>query len=240
MNRIDDIARFFKLYSLPLLTVIVAFGLYYTMFEVAHFLKSTPKSETFEPVAIKESSESTPKPESSAQNDIPLTLPEPEAPLPQEPHAPNLTQVSAPEPTPQPQEVRPQEIAQSQDESSAFFLRFIVNTDTLNIREAPSIDASVTAKKGRSEVLMVSEMKNEWARIPEGWAYIRLLRSGFDEPVRFIVNTDTLNIREAPSLGATIIAKKGRSEELMVSEIENEWGRIPQGWVYVRLITPAP
>ena len=244
MNRFEGIARFFKVYSLPLLTIVVAFGLYYAVFEAAHLLKVSPKPAALEHIAI------TKLPEPAVQNDVPLTLPEPEAPLPQEPHAPNLMQIpaSSPNDTPLAPSVSDSSLpdtpvaptSQPPEESSPFSLRFIVNTDVLNIREAPSINAPIVTKKYRSEVLLVNEIENEWVRTSEGWAYLRLLRSGFDEPVRFIVNTDILNIREAPSLSAPIIERRGRAETLLVSEIESEWGRIPKGWVYIRLLTPAP
>lgn len=160
MNELlSKVVRLVKIYSLPFLTVAVAFVLYYAVFEIAHTLKKQSDSSLNDERLLVSEEEKTPE----ALPLIPLEPSIPEAPLPDEPTAPNLI------------EATPPALEEKAGDSSAG-IPYLVETEVLNIREAPSTQAPVVAKKNRGERVEVSEIKNQWAKIPEGWAYEKLLR----------------------------------------------------------------
>ncbi|NLU34753.1 SH3 domain-containing protein [Wolinella succinogenes] len=151
---IYKILRFFKIYSLPFLTVVLAFGIYYVIFEVTHALKKKEEANLSDrdKIALIEEDKNPEAPPL-----VPIEIPQPEAPLPEVPLAPNLSE------------------ERDSSASSTKTLLYSVNTEVLNIRENPSTTAPITAKKERGEVVEASEVRGDWVKIKEGWAYLKLL-----------------------------------------------------------------
>lgn len=187
--------RFFKIYSLPFLTIVVAFGIYYAIFEVthAHKVRETAHASDTERLVADDEHGVLQTPQ------VPIELPQPEAPLPEVPSAPNLAidthdqqRIDSIAITPNIGEIEiPVDNAPNTTDLAKATIQvnnppqqeskktepklYRVNTDVLNIRKLPSLNAAITGKKSRGENLEVSEIRGEWAKVSSGWAYLKLL-----------------------------------------------------------------
>ncbi|NNV04705.1 N-acetylmuramoyl-L-alanine amidase, partial [Brevibacillus sp. MCWH] len=113
----------------------------------------------------------------------------------------------------------------------------VVNADSLNVRQGPSVDHKVitTLKKG-TKVSIVGQ-ENGWYKISlsnNGYAYVG--KSYIDLKTKTVVNCESLNVRETPSKDGKILSTLKKGEKVDILGEENGWLKISYkkesyGWV---------
>ena len=111
---------------------------------------------------------------------------------------------------------------------------FIVDVRSLNVRNKPVSGSPIIASISRGDVIGT-----------KGWVTTRFLRpldSNVAAPVPEIVGTtyqvisDGINVREAPSTRARVVAKKSQNDSILAIEEKNGWVRTQEGWIYKNLL----
>jgi N-acetylmuramoyl-L-alanine amidase len=125
-----------------------------------------------------------------------------------------------------------------------------VISSSLRIREKPSINSPIIGMLANGDVLQSTLPENGWYKIKFrkkiGWisenhveAKSRKIKTevvkGISLRKQKIVNATTLNMRQKPSLNATVISKVARGDRLSIIDEKGEWSKVKKdnrdGWV---------
>ena len=128
----------------------------------------------------------------------------------------------------------------------------IYNTGRVNVRKAPSARSDlVKTLDGGARVTVYEVIQREnakWAHTNYGWIaqqYVKLEGPLPDPDPRLgiqgtVFNTETVNVRETPSVSAKKTAVLKRNTPVTVYETKTllgmQWGRIDEGWVAMKYI----
>ena len=217
-----------RLYYLPFFIFVLGFGLYYFIFRLytydidqevnPNLANEAIVSLETAPIAVMPVLEPIAEPQAPAIATEPT---ESVATTTTEPTAPNLVSANT----------------------------FIVDVRSLNVRNKPVSGSPIIASISRGDMIEVIHQENGWARIDvngtKGWVTTRFLRpldSNVAAPVPEIVGTtyqvisDGINVREAPSTRARVVAKKSQNDSILAIEEKNGWVRTQEGWIYKNLL----
>ena len=116
-----------------------------------------------------------------------------------------------------------------------------VDADSLNIRSGPSLSYSVRGSLSDSTVVEVLETSGSWARINKGWVHSDFLRPTNHlvtpgTPIAGYVMASALNVRTGPGTNYAVCGQVTEGYQLSILEIQDDWGRIHDGWVSMRYV----
>lgn len=128
--------------------------------------------------------------------------------------------------------------APSGTSTPAVFWYGSVMTDSLNIRNAPSVNGKKMNAAKLGAVLRVYEEKNGWLRISaknQEWVSAKLVA----RVERGTVNADILNVRSGPGVQFNKLGKVRQNEAVFVYAERNGWLRIglDERWVTKKLVS---
>lgn len=117
-----------------------------------------------------------------------------------------------------------------------------VNTNTLNMREAPSTGSPVMWKLSRGYPLQVVERKGNWLKVrdfegDDGW----VSRSLTARKPYHVVKSKVANLRSGPGTGYRVKGKLEYGETVRTISKQGSWVKVKhdslgQGWVAKRLL----
>lgn len=227
-----------RLYYLPFFIFVLGFGLYYFIFQLYIYdigqemnpnltnealipLETTPIAS----VPILDPIESVAEPQTS----IAIATEPTESVVPKidatEPAAPNLVNANT----------------------------FVVDVRSLNVRNNPKSGAPIIAAISRGDIVEIMHQENGWAQIDvngtKGYVTTRFLRP-LDSNIAhtpvpnapettsttYEVVSNGINVREAPSTSARVVAKKSQNDSIVAIEEKNGWVRTQEGWIYKNLL----
>lgn len=220
-----------RVYSLPVLILLVGFGVYYFTFDfyaaqsgisVAQHNNSTVS----EPLVAQQSHDD----EKYALNNYVLSeepLETPQVPLDTKDVAQPIDDVITALPI----------IEHEID-------KFFVNVRSLNVRNAPSSDAPLIATLTRGREVDILQQQGDWAKIQlngtTGWVAFEFLQKKTIvlENSQHIYETITngINVRQKPSVNSPIVAKKALGETIYSLEEKDGWVRTTDGWIFKNLL----
>lgn len=104
----------------------------------------------------------------------------------------------------------------------------IVTASRLNIRDAPSTTAAITADRESvltGTILRVYEQKDGWLKISNSQSH--WVAGRFTHPVKLaVVRADVLRVRSGPQNTFTMVGTVGKGEEIFVVEERDGWSKI--------------
>ena len=128
----------------------------------------------------------------------------------------------------------------------------------VNVRSGPSGNTKVVGKRVKGDRVEIYEAvkmeKNYWGRMEDGWITLQYVK--LDGPVpamdpqngipALVIGTQSLNVRESPSVSAKKVTTLRRYDSIRVLETRESdnayWCRIQEGWVskqYLKLSEPV-
>lgn len=126
---------------------------------------------------------------------------------------------------------------------------FKVTASVLNVRTTPGTGGQVVAKLKQGSIVRPTELKNGWAKIGTNkWVsfnYLEMIdnctipENGVSyteiEPTAYIVNADSLNLRNEPSTNAKVITSFAKGKKVYASKTHGKWLFVTdghnEGWV---------
>ncbi|RAX58884.1 hypothetical protein CCZ01_01425 [Helicobacter monodelphidis] len=246
----------FRVYSIPLLVLFLGFGIYYMVFELTHYLKkeevilvTNSEIKKYEDGVVRIVSDNATTNPPRAE-ELPSMQ---SSPLAVTPQAPNLDIIES---GPAVAQVATEHDGQTQSidsNSKVEPIMYVVQVNSLNVRQEPTRSAMVVASKSRDTVLSALEKVDGWIRIEEGWVsqqYVKPIQkqeslanlaetntsSANIEGVVYVVGIAVMNIREKPSIHSPITVKKKRGEELVALAEVDYWILTAEGWAYKPLL----
>ncbi|WP_095270188.1 SH3 domain-containing protein [Helicobacter sp. 13S00477-4] len=218
-----DLKSFFKLYTMPILALVVGFGLYYMVFVATN--KDISVSNPIYPVqGTKEESDLSNTPMLSLSNDDSTEAQTQENSV----EIPNVISEKSLQSTP------------SLTSSDKNF--YVVIPKTLNIRDKPNTSSAINARLSQNQKIEVETIEGDWAKVQQGWVLLSLLKpeepdiSNPDESRFYIVIPQVINIRLEPNTSSKIINRLPVNSIIEVQYIKNGWAKLKNGWVLATLI----
>lgn len=252
MERSLPLKSLFKLYSIPVLIVVVGICLYFIVFieikdkGVPHFQthrqvsNHTPESQTTQSplVAIDSHTQDTSMPHSQEPQDPVVAVEQPKPEIVFEPQEEIVSEsptqdtslvVDATQELPSTPQVSqaPQSLPSSQP-------RYVyVNVRSANIRALPNIESEILhrANSGQQLVLIHALPQSEWSEVEiapgvRGYIASYLLSDQAPQYDMYQVIVKSANIRALPSPEAPIIAAVGLDHNVRVLQNDGQWSKI--------------
>lgn len=130
---------------------------------------------------------------------------------------------------------------------------YALDADGVNIRQGPGTGHRVIAALGPGEGVAVLGKEFNWYKVrlrdgTVGYAAAWVSRVLYDdEEQTAVVDTDVLNVRTGPELGAAVLGTVRQGDRLRLREVRGDWWRVDyqggNGWVagqYMREEAPPP
>ncbi|PAF52224.1 hypothetical protein BKH44_03735 [Helicobacter sp. 13S00477-4] len=208
---------------MPILALVVGFGLYYMVFVATN--KDISVSNPIYPVqGTKEESDLSNTPMLSLSNDDSTEAQTQENSV----EIPNVISEKSLQSTP------------SLTSSDKNF--YVVIPKTLNIRDKPNTSSAINARLSQNQKIEVETIEGDWAKVQQGWVLLSLLKpeepdiSNPDESRFYIVIPQVINIRLEPNTSSKIINRLPVNSIIEVQYIKNGWAKLKNGWVLATLI----
>ncbi|PAF43131.1 SH3 domain-containing protein [Helicobacter sp. 11S02596-1] len=234
-----NIKSFFKLYTLPILALLVGFGLYYIIFVGANdgdsfsILEGTngaivqnDKAESPHLQAFMSSGKTD---EEATQNPIDKDL----QGLPEPDTATNENNGNV-------ANDMPNDTSDTSNNTSSVATQiYVVLPKTINIRQAPNTISNIVGKLSYNQKVAVEFVTEGWAKIKDGWVLVKLLKpedeaNGSEKNSDgniYVVIPKSLNIRSEPDVSSKIVGKLIGGEAIKVESIQGDWAKVKNGWV---------
>lgn len=101
----------------------------------------------------------------------------------------------------------------------------------INIRQYPSAESAIVSRAAIGEALEILEAQQEWSKVRsrfgvEGYVASRLLAQNPSNGEAYVVVANALNVRALPDSSGAVIGRLNYDTRVYVLEIQDEWAKI--------------
>ena len=117
----------------------------------------------------------------------------------------------------------------------------VVAADKLFIRSGPGTNYSSLGFLTNGYKVEVLEVKDNWARISEGWICTDFLNisggAGVTKGSTVKVTADNLNIRQGAGTDYARVGRLSRGTQVEILDVKDGWGKMKDGWICLKYVT---